>query len=296
MADHSKLLNEIKWNTRQRMQFIEMMAYYTGVVTRSDVAKAFGLSDAAATKDLKLYQEIAPDNLVYKHTHFGFVPSLQFSEFFADLSPAKALTMIAQNLATVGGPYDVNALFGITSDEVPLPNRLPDKELLAQITRAIHHHKKLHVRYYSLSDRQSEEPRIIEPHALVNTGLRWHVRAYCEDKYDFRDFVLSRFLWAETTDEDAESSADYDEDWSEFVVLKLIPHPKLSEKKQQSLLIDYQATNGIIEVRARRALVGYALQRLNVDNTEDLHLNPNQFQLAISNRDEIAAYAGWALS
>ena len=48
------MLNDIKWAARQRLQYIELMAYYTGVVTRSEVAKAFGISDAAATKDLKL--------------------------------------------------------------------------------------------------------------------------------------------------------------------------------------------------------------------------------------------------
>ncbi len=69
------MLNDIKWATRQRLQYIELMAYYTGVVTRSEVAKAFGISDAAATKDLKLYSEIAPENLTYKHTVFGFVPT-----------------------------------------------------------------------------------------------------------------------------------------------------------------------------------------------------------------------------
>ncbi len=72
------MLNEIKWATRQRLQFIEVKAYYTGVVTRSDVAKAFAISDAAATKDLKLYGDIAPENLNYRHNVFGFVPTPGF--------------------------------------------------------------------------------------------------------------------------------------------------------------------------------------------------------------------------
>ena len=65
-----KSASDIKQATRQRLEYIEVMAFYTGVVTRSDVARTFGLSDAAATKDLKLYGELAPDNLIYKHNVF----------------------------------------------------------------------------------------------------------------------------------------------------------------------------------------------------------------------------------
>ncbi|MEJ5212217.1 MAG: WYL domain-containing protein, partial [Burkholderiales bacterium] len=62
MTNKDKLLMDLKWSTRQRLRFIEVMAYYAGVVTRSDVARAFGISDPAATKDLKLYGELAPGN------------------------------------------------------------------------------------------------------------------------------------------------------------------------------------------------------------------------------------------
>lgn len=37
------------------------------------------------------------------------------------------------------------------------------------------------------------ETRLIAPHTLIYTGMRWHVRAYCERNRDYRDFVLSRF-------------------------------------------------------------------------------------------------------
>ena len=290
------MLNEIKWATRQRLQYIELMAYYTGVVTRSEVAKAFGISDAAATKDLKLYSDIAPENLTYKHTVFGFVPTTSFKEVFADLSPATVLPMIEANLTVVGGPNQDSAVFGIPVDGLALPNRLPDKAVLAQVTRAIHNKKKLNVSYHSLTQRTTDEKRIIEPHSLVNTGFRWHVRAYNEDTFDFRDFVLSRFEDAECRDEPAESSAQYDDDWVEIITMKLTPHPKLEDKNRASLLIDYGSDNDIIEIKIRRALIGYLLQQLSVDTTQDHSLNPNKYQLIVLNRDEIEPFAGWAFN
>jgi hypothetical protein len=290
------MLNEIKWATRQRLQYIELRAYYTGVVTRSDVARAFAISDAAATKDLKFYSDIAPENLLYKHSVFGFVPSSDFKEVFADLSPAAVLPMLEANLTVAGGPNQNESVFGIPIENMILPNRLPDKAVLAQISRAIHNRKKLEVSYRSLSDKTNIDKRFIEPHSLVNTGFRWHVRAYNEDTFDFRDFVLSRFVSADCLDSEAESSAQYDDDWSEIISVQLTPHPELDEHKQNSLLIDYGSDEGIITINVRRALIGYLLQQLSVDTTAEHALNPNKYQLIVLNRDEIEPFASWAFS
>lgn len=289
-----KSISDIKQATRQRLEYIELMAFYTGVITRSDVAKTFGISDAAATKDLKLYGELAPDNLIYKHNVFGFVPGEQFSEIFADLEPATVLPMIAANLPMAGGSAEESPIYGVTVDTLPLPNRLPGKQVLAQIIRAIKNHKKLNVVYRSLSGRGSNEARTLEPHSLINTGIRWHFRAYSEDTYDFRDFVLSRVLDAQLIDEDAESSAQYDDDWMEIVSIKLTPHPKLSDEQRVILMTDYSAEDDVIELQVRRALIGYVLQRLSVDTTADHSMNPNAYQLIVMNRDEIEPFAGWA--
>ncbi len=295
MSFKDKMRMDLKLSVRQRLQYIEVKAFYTGVVSRSDVARAFGLSDAAATKDLKLYNDLCPGNLSYSQSVFGFVPAADFSPAFADLAPATVLPLLAANLAVAGGPHGQKSIYGIATTALPLPVRLPAAAALAQITRAIHAGKKLRASYRSLSDRDTQEERVLEPHALVDTGLRWHVRAYSEATYDFRDFVLSRFVAAECLDEPAESSAEHDEDWVEMVTLKLGPHTGLNPKKRESLLLDYGVNGEVIEVKVRRALIGYLLQRLGVDSTRDHSLNPQAYQLMLLNRDEIEPFAGWAL-
>ena len=296
MISKEKMRLDVKWATRQRLQYIEIMAWYTGVVTRSDVARAFGLSDPAATKDLKLYSNLAPGNLVYNHSVFGFVPNDAFSAVFADLTPAVVLPIIAANLAVANGPYGDELVYGLATASLPLPERLPGPQILAQITRAIHGRRKLRVSYRSLSDRDSETMRILEPHTLVNTGLRWHVRAYNVETCDFRDFVLSRVMEAECLETPAESGEQYDDDWVESVSLSLAPHAGLDAARRESLLLDYGASGEVIEVNVRRALLGYVLQRLNVDTTPDHGMNPNAYQLMLLNRDEIEPFAAWAFS
>ena len=294
MVSKEKMRLDVKWATQQRLQYIEVMAYYTGAVSRSDVARAFGISDPAATKDLKLYGDLAPGNLVYNPNVFGFVPTEGFTALFADLNPSAVLPMIAANLAVAGGPYGAQSIYGLPTASLPLPARLPSPAVLAQITRAIHGRKRLRAQYRSLSERDSQNLRILEPHSLVDTGLRWHVRAYSADSGDFRDFVLSRFSQAQCLDEAAESSPEYDEDWVETVTLELAPHRGLDAGKRESLLLDYGADGAVIAIVVRRALIGYVLQRLSVDTTEDHSLNPNAYQLMLLNRDEIEPFAAWA--
>lgn len=294
MVGKTRMKLDVKWASRQRLEYIEIMAYYTGIVSRSDVAEAFGLSDAAATKDLKLYNDLVPGNLQYQHSVFGFVPAQDFTEQFADLSPARVLPMMARNLAVAGGPYGDESIYGLMMERLPLPVRLPDKPILAQITRAIRRHLKLRVSYRSLTPQEPTRQRILEPHSLVNSGLRWHVRAYNEEHYDFRDYVLSRFTAAQSLDELAESSMQYDDDWMEQVTLKLCPHPGLDALRRDSLVLDYAAPDGVIEIPVRRALIGYVLQRMMVDTTRDHSLNPHAYQLALVNRDDIEPFAGWA--
>ncbi len=294
MAKRGKMFDEVKWAQRQRLQFIEIHAFYTGAVSRSDVASAFAISDAAATKDLKFYNDAVPGNLVYQHTVFGFVPTAQFEPVFADLSPEKVLPVIEANLTGVERPGSGAPLFSIPVADLNLPRRLPDKRVLAPITRAIVQRKKLKVSYRSLSEKTSDENRVIEPHALVNTGYRWHVRAYNEASFDFRDFVLSRFASAELLTAAAESAASYDDDWVEPITVRLAPHPGLSEAHQRSLLLDYGSETQEIELTIRRALLGYLLQQLSVDTTEDFRLNPRRYQLVVTNRDEIEPFASWA--
>ncbi len=290
----SALFQDIKQTTRQRLQYIEVMAYYTGVVSRSDLTRTFGISDAAATKTLKQYNDLVPDNLVYQHADFGFAPTDKFQELFADLSPQVVLPMIAGNLATTAATMKESPVYGVPVDSLPQPLRLPDKSIVANVARAIKHQQKAEIRYSSLTDSNQDETRIIEPHALVNSGLRWHVRAYNEQSYDFRDFVLSRIMQARRLNIPAESSAIYDDDWTELATLKLAPHPGLKPAQQQSLLLDYGAHDGVIKLEVRRALAGYVLQKLSVDTSEQQSMNPNAFQLVLLNRDEVAGFAGWA--
>lgn len=57
---------EIQRDTqRERLFYIDFLAFFTGQVTRKDLVVRFGISEPAATKDLSLYAELAPNMLSY---------------------------------------------------------------------------------------------------------------------------------------------------------------------------------------------------------------------------------------
>src|SRR5690606_18739943 len=74
---------------------------------------------------------------------------------------------------------------------VQLPDRTVRPEIVREILRACRTQTSVKILYASMTNPVWSE-RVISPHTLVYTGFRWHVRAYCHKRGEFRDFILSR--------------------------------------------------------------------------------------------------------
>src|SRR5699024_7861631 len=93
----------------------------------------------------------------------------------------------------------------IVVDTAPSLNQ-PNLDVLAAVSRAIYATKPLTINYASIST--GETTREIVPHSLVNTGLRWHVRAYCRTHKEFRDFVLTRITSVKEAKDNIDASVE----------------------------------------------------------------------------------------
>lgn len=78
------------------------------------------------------------------------------------------------------------------TEVLQVPDRTVRPELLRPLLRACRDGLRLECEHVSFATPDAEI-RLITPHTLIYTGMRWHVRAYCEKNKDYRDFVLSRF-------------------------------------------------------------------------------------------------------
>jgi predicted DNA-binding transcriptional regulator YafY len=263
----------------ERLSFIEARLYFLGELQRQDVVQRFSVASVQASRDVALYKQLAPKNLDYDYRARIYLPSGKFKRIFA-LSTENVLWWLKS-----GWGDGLPNLPGLPTESVNTIC-IPDADMLAQVTRAIYRRKVLEIKYLSLSS--GYKSRQIAPHALVDSGNRWHVRAFDRDNNRFSDFVINRIQVAQALDEDIASHelAVADTQWSLVVRLSLIPHPKIIH--QAAIEVDYRMRGRRLEVCCRAAMVGYMLRRWGVDCSVDRSLNPEEYHLALQNIESLA--------
>ena len=266
---------------RERLAYIDFRLYFLGEIGRPDLIDRFGVAPAGATRDLALYREIAPQNITFDGSNKIYRIKQVFSPLF-DHAPQRVLSALA-----LGFGDGVNgATQPLLPCESPTALSNPKMDVLAPICRAIHAKRPVAVRYHSMSSGESE--RVIVPFALVDTGLRWHVRAFDRKTSEFRDFVVTRIEAPTLVDEEplAHERPENDIQWTRIVELDFVPHPRL--ERPEIIKMDYGMTDGSIRMRVRAAVAGYMLLRWSVDASPDHSLKEEQYRLWLS--DPLALY------
>ncbi len=236
---------------RERLSYIEFRLYFTGEFGRPDLSGRFGLAPAGATRDIALYRELAPQNIEFDSSRRIYRIGKSFLPIF-EHSPQRVLTALSRGFGD-----------GISGDpkpilpcEFPVLLSSPEMTVLAPICRAIHSKRPVSIRYHSMSSGKVD--RVIVPFALVDTGLRWHVRAFDRKSNEFRDFVITRIQSPVILDfEEVEKNEfpESDIQWTRIVELELVPHPRLN--RPEIVQMDYGMLNGSIKLRVRAAVAGY---------------------------------------
>lgn len=267
---------------RERLWQIDFLARFRGQITRHDLAQRFEIALSNATRDFTLYRQLAPGNLDYDHSNKVYRRSAGFKPLFSyDREHTLQALSLGQSIGldTCQQPILVDAATNLNQ---------PDLDILATVSRAIYANQSLSITYVSASS--GEHKREIVPHSLVNTGLRWHVRAYCRKHKDFRDFVLTRITKASThssTVNPDKEGIQHDSAWHTQINIELMPHPHASFAR--AIELDYGLQPGQrLQLTLRAATAGYLLRRWGVDCSPDASLPSQEYQLALCNPTEVA--------
>lgn len=275
-------LAPIPQSQQDRLRHIELRLRFLGEVRRPDVMLRFGIQSAAASRDLAVYRDLAPQNIEFDSRSKGYLLGSAFSPLFPT-SADQALAWLAEQLGDAIAPSSESLLPCL------MPSRLshPDLEVLACITRAIHLQQVLDIRYHSISSGASQ--RQIVPFALLDTGLRWHVRAFDRKSNEFRDFVLTRIqapnVQAESSPQRHETP-EHDAQWARIVELDLVPHP--DQPRPEITRMDYGLHDGSLRLRLRAAIAGYVLRKWSVDCSPDHRLRGPEYRLWL--KDHLSLY------
>ena len=279
-------IEQVRWDLALRYRLIETVAWWEGRLTTGHLIQSFGISRQQASKDINTYiNEHAPKNLTYDKQIKGYVPSKVFKPLFIDDSASAYLHLLYQNNARA--PHIEGLALAYAHTKVlEVPDRSINAEILRPLLKACRDHLRLDVDYVSLNSPEPEG-RTIAPHTLVYTGMRWHVRAYCEKNREYRDFVLSRLRGVPDIREDeTENGIDGDEVWNTEVAVIIKPDGRLNKAQQAIIEVDFGMTDGQLVVPSRRALVMYVLQRYQID-PKNLNPNPDAQQIVVANLKEL---------
>ena len=274
-------LEHVSHAQRERLAYIDFRLYFFGEIGRPDLIDRFGIAPAGATRDLALYREIAPQNIGFDGSHKVYRMGKTFAPLFEHV-PQRVLSALAQGFGDgvngAGAP--------MLPCESPTVLSSPAMAVLAPVCRAIHAKRPIAIRYRSMTSGESE--RVIVPFSLIDTGLRWHARAYDRKTGEFRDFVLTRIEAPTILDEEPQphERPEHDIQWTRIVELDLVPHPRLA--RPEIIQMDYAMTSGAIRMRVRAAVAGYMLLRWSVDCSPDHSLREEQYRLWLS--DPLALY------
>ncbi|WP_201778314.1 WYL domain-containing protein [Thalassomonas viridans] len=266
-----------KESLTERLLFIELIAWWEGSVSNKHLVRQFEISRQQAYQDIKKYQASYPDNL--ERNNNGFTPTSVFTPHFISLDVNQYLEWFSHgDLTPVRREHRQISILS-------LPPRNVAATVMRALVQGIREKKRIEVDYVSLSNPENDG-RIFHPHTFVNSGLRWHVRGYCEKSRDYRDLVLSRFRGEAEVLDESQNGFEDDMPWQTELTLILQPDPRLSADKQAVLANDYQMENGQLIIHTRAALANYMLRELQV-NTKMLDGTPEAQQLVLVNLDDV---------
>lgn len=285
---HKQLL-AVSQSQRERLHHIDFKLYFLGSVNRTDLVSRFGVKEAAASRDLSLYKQIAPGNMEYDTKAKTYIQRDGFTPLF-EYTGSQTLAALLHGF----GDDFVGTEKSIVTCEAPTQLNYPSIHTLASITRAIHNSQVLKIQYRSLSSGLSE--REIVPFALIDNGLRWHVRGYDRARSRFADFVVNRIEAPQLIDEEIpeEQTKAADNQWNRIVDLHIVPHPKLSHPETISL--EYGMSNDQLKVQTRAAVAGYLLRKWNVDCSPSHKLTGPEIHLWLENHQTLYGVSNLALA
>lgn len=278
----------IRWDLLFRYRMIEVIALWEGRLTTNHLIKSFGIGRQQASKDINTYlTDVAPGNLVYDKQLKGYKPSDSFAPKLTSGHADEYLHILSRSEDMTVTFNDLDMGFENTTMVRPVTRNITP-EILRPLVQAIREKKRVDLSYTSLKNGEEVE-RIISPHTLVCTPLRWHVRAYCEHSEDYRDFVLSRIRGVPALETKKIKGKEQDELWNTHLSIKLIPDSRLTEAQAKVIAHDYGMEKGTLTIPTNAALVCYVLDAYNID-INVLNSNPRGQQIILGNFEELRPY------
>lgn len=274
--------NEPRWGRKRRLEFIEFRLRWNQTVNRGELVEFFNISIQQASADLAYYSHLALGNMEYDKSLKTYKATSRFQPV---ISSDDAQSYLSELLGLTAGTTPSSASYigwQPPIDVVRYPTRPIETHTLLHLIWAIRDKEELNILYQSMRDAKSTK-RWIFPHALAYDGQRWHVRAWCHENKDFRDFVISRIQHVKKSRETTLSDKS-DKWWNTYIEIVIKPREGLTDDQRSAIETDFGMTRGRLKLNCRKALAFYVLRQLQLDRPPSL--SPTTQPLELINRDK----------
>lgn len=258
---------------KRRFRILDTLLVWEGELSNARAREIFDIQTVQASRLLSDYRDAHPDRLR------------------SDMATKRYMRLPTRE--HYGG--SVNDYLVLLSEGATAPSwieRLDTRistvspEVLVALRRAITTGSAVRITYMSMTQPEGVT-RAIFPRAVVQAGRRWHVRAWCCQRREYRDFVMGHISRIEP-DQSAERPRTRDVAWEAVVDIRLVPHRLLSD--DQARVVRYELFEGAAgrRIRTRGCLVPYVIQDVRASTSKDQV--PPDYQIEVSNFVEVGKY------
>lgn len=266
-----------------------MLLQWEGRLSNSRLRAIFGISGVRASEWLKEFRDAEnPDilKLDTKTKSYIATGSVYQKHGTAIKQAALDASSLTEYLDMVGAFKFSTALPFV--HEISTCIQAPSPHVFAVLSEAAHTHTQVEIKYRSMRDPNPHK-RIISPHNIVRAGQRWHVRAFCSNNEDFRDFALGLIVNIKVLNIGVGHYEDEDRDWITRVPVKLAAHPDLTPEQETLVRQEYFSNTAGRTDTCRGALVKYYVKDV-MAATDVKTQRPPEYLLAVSNINEVSPW------
>lgn len=261
---------------QQRMRAMQGVLAWEGLIGNARVRELFGLQMIQASRLLAEFRELMGDQVMISGRAKALIPT----------NPAKLKTDVSLDeyaRLTKGSSENKDFLFDARVDLTEI-----DPHVFVQLRQAALTQSGVEIVYASMSSPVPSERRIF-PHAIVEVGRRWHLRAWCESRGEFRDFNLGRIHRVMALfDAKAPFTQKDDMGWCTRVTLQLAAHRALSQEQQLVVRNELFAGTMGRRLSVRACLAQYVIQDIRAAVRPDIQIPPD-FQIEVSNTKDLTS-------
>ena len=248
-------LADLKHAQRERILFLDQCITWRGQANRRDLMQRFDISTAQAAVDFRTYLSLTQTPPVYDATEKTYFSSGGHRSL-SDVGPEQVFDLLGDTTASLEA-------------SIPLPNRVMDPTVIAQLYRAMRGQHDIEVTYTSMRNGLSE-PQWISPVRFHFDGEAIHLRAWSHKHKAYRDYLPIRMLKQNDVATRVRSSPlPFDLDWHSFVRLWIRPRSNLSDEQVRVVRLEYGfQEKAHITVETRKALAFYVIRRWRLNEAQ----------------------------